>query len=195
MNNLKIFENAEFGQIRTAEVDGEPWFVGKDVAEALGYAEPRSAVSKKVEEVDRGVAEMETPSGKQNMTIINESGLYALIFGSKLESAKRFKHWVTSEVLPAIRSIIQFLGQYEADRIGVEKLTSQSTAYSLMKAPQEHVEKFISGLEIHTDYYELVVRRDATSEAERISNNAWGQGIAEWISRKERTGDYPVLDG
>ena len=67
MNNLKIFENAEFGQIRTAEVDGEPWFVGKDVAEALGYAEPRSAVSKKVEEVDRGVAEMETPSGKQNM--------------------------------------------------------------------------------------------------------------------------------
>ena len=81
-----------------------------------------------------------------------------------------------------IESIVQFLGQYEADRIGVEKLTSQSTAYSLMKAPQEHVEKFISGLEIHTDYYELMVRRDATSEAERISNNAWGQGIAEWIS-------------
>ena len=94
-----------------------------------------------------------------------------------------------------IESIVQFLGQYEADRIGVEKLTSQSTAYSLMKAPQEHVEKFISGLEIHTDYYELMVRRHATSEAERISNNAWGQGIAEWISRKERTGDYPVLDG
>lgn len=62
---FKIFENAEFGQIRTAEVDGEPWFVGKDVAEALGYAEPRSAVSKKVEEVDRGVAEMETPSGSK----------------------------------------------------------------------------------------------------------------------------------
>lgn len=73
------------------------------MAEALGYAEPRSAVSKKVEECDRGVAEMETPSGKQKMTTINESGLYALIFGSKLESAKRFKHWVTSEVLPSIR--------------------------------------------------------------------------------------------
>lgn len=103
MNELQIFNNEEFGDIRTVTIDNEPWFVGKDVAEALGYAEPRSAVSKKVEECDRGVAEMETPSGKQKMTIINESGLYALIFGSKLESAKRFKHWVTSEVLPSIR--------------------------------------------------------------------------------------------
>lgn len=103
MNELQIFNNEEFGNIRTVTIDNEPWFVGKDVAEALGYAEPRSAVSKKVEECDRGVAEMETPSGKQKMTTINESGLYALIFGSKLESAKRFKHWVTSEVLPSIR--------------------------------------------------------------------------------------------
>lgn len=103
MNELQIFNNEEFGNIRTVTIDNEPWFVGKDVAEALGYAEPRSAVSKKVEECDRGVAEMETPSGKQKMTTINESGLYALIFGSKLESAKRFKYWVTSEVLPSIR--------------------------------------------------------------------------------------------
>lgn len=103
MNELQIFNNEEFGNIRTVTIDNKPWFVGKDVAEALGYAEPRSAVSKKVEECDRGVAEMETPSGKQKMTTINESGLYALIFGSKLESAKRFKYWVTNEVLPSIR--------------------------------------------------------------------------------------------
>ena len=103
MNELQIFNSEEFRDIRTVTINNEPWFVGKDVAEALGYSEPRSAVSKKIDEADRGVAEMETPSGKQNMTIINESGLYALIFGSKLESAKRFKHWVTSEVLPAIR--------------------------------------------------------------------------------------------
>lgn len=133
MNNLKIFENAEFGQIRTAEVDGEPWFVGKDVAEALGYAEPRSAVSKKVEEVDRGVAEMETPSGKQNMTIINESGLYALIFGSKLGSAKRFKHWVTSEVLPAIRKH----GAYAID----ELLNNPEMAIKAFTALKEEREK------------------------------------------------------
>ena len=113
MNELQIFNSEEFGEIRTVTINNEPWFVGKDVAEALGYAEPRSAVSKKVEEVDRGVAEMETPSGKQNMTIINESGLYALIFGSKLESAKRFKHWVTSEVLPAIRKH----GAYAVDEL------------------------------------------------------------------------------
>lgn len=77
--------------------------MGKDVAVALGYAEPRSAVSKRVEVEDKGVAEMETPSGIQKMTIINESSLYSLILSSKLESAKRFKHWVTSEVLPCIR--------------------------------------------------------------------------------------------
>lgn len=103
MENIQVFNNNEFGAIRTVTINNEPWFVGKDVAEALGYAEPRSAVSKKVDNTDRGVAEMETPSGKQNMTIINESGVYALVFGSKLESAKRFKHWVTSEVLPALR--------------------------------------------------------------------------------------------
>ena len=103
MNTLQIFKSKEFGQIRTATIDNEPWFVGKDVATALGYEKPTDAVRKKVEECDRGISKMETPSGRQNMTIINESGLYALIFGSKLESAKRFKHWVTSEVLPAIR--------------------------------------------------------------------------------------------
>lgn len=101
--NIEIFQNEEFGAIRTVLIGEKPWFVGKDVAIALGYSEPRSAVSKKVEPEDRGVAEMATPSGNQNMTIINESGLYALIFGSKLESAKRFKHWVTSEVLPSVR--------------------------------------------------------------------------------------------
>ena len=100
---LKIFENAEFGQIRTVIIDNEPWLVGKDVAEILGYSEPRSAVSKKVDEEDRGVAKMETPSGIQEMTIINESGLYSLILSSKLPNAKKFKHWVTSEVLPSIR--------------------------------------------------------------------------------------------
>lgn len=103
MNNLKVFNSEEFGEIRTVTIDNEPWFIGKDVATALGYSEPRSAVSKKVDDADRGVAEMDTPSGRQQMTIINESGLYALIFGSKLESAKRFKRWVTSEVLPSIR--------------------------------------------------------------------------------------------
>lgn len=103
MNNLQIFENEEFGEIRTVTIDNEPWFVGKDVAMALGYTNPQKAVRDHVLEEDRGMNEMDTPSGKQNLAVINESGLYALIFGSKLESAKRFKHWVTKEVLPSIR--------------------------------------------------------------------------------------------
>lgn len=102
-NEITLFENEEFGQVRIVMIDGDPWFVGKDLAVALGYSEPRSAVSKKVDQEDKGVAKMETPSGIQEMTIVNESGLYSLIFGSKLESAKRFKHWVTSEILPSIR--------------------------------------------------------------------------------------------
>lgn len=103
METVEVFRNREFGEIRTVLINNEPYFVGKDVAVVLGYAEPRSTVSKKVDAEDRGVAKLETPSGVQEMTVINESGLYALILGSELESAKRFKHWVTSEVLPSIR--------------------------------------------------------------------------------------------
>lgn len=103
MNDIQIFNNPEFGEIRTIDQNGEPWFVGKDVAAALGYSNPRDAIAKHVDEQDKGVAICDTPGGKQPMPIINESGLYSLIFGSKLEGAVRFKRWVTSEVLPSIR--------------------------------------------------------------------------------------------
>ncbi len=101
-NDVRIFENTEFGKIRTVQLNNEIYFVGKDVAEALGYSNPQKAVRDHVTEDDRGMNEMDTPSGRQNIIIINESGLYALILGSRLESAKRFKHWVTSDVLPSI---------------------------------------------------------------------------------------------
>lgn len=103
MNELQIFVNKELGEIRALEINNEPWFVGKDVAKILGYAKPTDAVRKKVDEEDRGISKMETPSGVQEMTIINESGLYSLILSSKLPNAKKFKRWVTSEVLPQIR--------------------------------------------------------------------------------------------
>lgn len=103
MNEIEIFRNEEFGEIRTVIIDGEPWFVGKDVAVALGYSNHRDALFKHVDNEDKGESRIATPSGKQTMTTINESGMYSLIFGSKLESANRFKRWVTSEVLPAIR--------------------------------------------------------------------------------------------
>ena len=128
MKDLMIFENAEFGQMRTVTIDNEPWFVGKDVAEALGYAKPTDAVRKRVDEEDRGISKMETPSGTQDMTVINESGMYSLILGSKLPSAKKFKHWVTSEVLPSLRKT----GSYEMKNYSPE-----------MKAILMHDEKIV----------------------------------------------------
>ena len=103
MNNLKVFMNPEFGSIRIITENNEPWFVGKDVAEILGYTNPLKAIRDHVDEEDKGVNETGTPGGNQKVITINESGLYSLILSSKLPGAKRFKRWVTSEVLPAIR--------------------------------------------------------------------------------------------
>lgn len=103
MNDIKIFNSEEFGDIRTVQLNNEIYFVGKDVATALGYADAFGALKKHVMDEDKLVCQIDSAGQKREVTVINESGLYALIFGSKLESAKRFKHWVTSEVLPAIR--------------------------------------------------------------------------------------------
>lgn len=100
---LQIFNNADFGSIRTLDINGEPWLVGKDVAEALGYSNSRKALIDHVDEEDKGVTKCDTPGGIQELTVINESGVYSLVFSSKLPTAKKFKHWVTAEVLPAIR--------------------------------------------------------------------------------------------
>lgn len=110
MNELQIFNNAEFGQVRTLTINNEPWFVGKDVAEALGYTNPRKAIIDHVDKEDKtdGVTIRDSMGRSQHAVLINESGLYALIFGSKLPSAKKFKRWVTSEVLPEIRKTGSF---------------------------------------------------------------------------------------
>lgn len=104
MNDLTVFNNERFGKIRTVVLDGVIWFVGKDIAEALGYSNPRKALADHVEEEDKGVTKCYTHGGAQEMTIINESGVYSLIFASKLPDAKEFKHWVTSEILPSVRT-------------------------------------------------------------------------------------------
>lgn len=103
MNELQIFKNDQFGEIRTVEIGGEPWFVGKDIADKLGYSNPRDAIYKHVGPEDKGASRIATTSGEQDMTIINESGLYSLVLSSKLPTAKQFKRWVTSEVIPSIR--------------------------------------------------------------------------------------------
>ncbi len=106
-NELQVFENPEFGQVRTVTIDGEPWFVGKDVAVALGYVDTKNALKSHVDSEDKQLIQrwqittLEIPN--RGLTIINESGLYSLILSSKLPSAKKFKRWVTSEILPAVR--------------------------------------------------------------------------------------------
>lgn len=120
-NEIQIFKNEEFGEIRTLEINSEPWFVGKDVAEALGYSNTKDAIASHVAGEDKQVIQKsEITTFKipnRGLTVINESGLYALIFGSKLESAKRFKHWVTSEVLPSIRKHGAYATETTIDKI------------------------------------------------------------------------------
>jgi prophage antirepressor-like protein len=100
---LQVFENEEFGKVRVLEMDGQPWFVGKDVADILNYRNTRDALKKHVDEEDKADVAIHDGSQNRNMTVINESGLYSLILSSKLPQAKKFKRWVTSEVLPSIR--------------------------------------------------------------------------------------------
>lgn len=103
MNEIKIFENQEFGKVRALEIDGKPYFVGKDVAQILGYKDTSDALKKHVDEEDKLTRRFADSGQNREMYIVNESGLYSLVLSSKLESAKRFKRWVTSEVLPSIR--------------------------------------------------------------------------------------------
>lgn len=144
---LQIFSNPDFGEIRTIEQNGEPWFVGKDVAAALGYGEGKSlvnAVANHVDAEDKGVTEMMTPGGKQNMTIINESGLYSLVLGSKLPTARKFKHWVTAEVLPAIRKHGGYIAGQET--LSPEELCIYYDPYQRRKPPLGQVTVFIASL-------------------------------------------------
>lgn len=141
--NLTTFTNPDFGAIRTLEQNNEPWFVGKDVADILGYSDTAQAVRKHIDDEDKGVVEMTTPGGKQPVTIINESGLYSLILSSKLPTAKKFKHWVTAEVLPSIRKHGGYLAGQEsmtgeelmAKALMVAKRRSKSAKHSFPQRP------------------------------------------------------------
>lgn len=121
MNNEIIKFEFDRNDVRAMQINGEAWFVGKDVATVLGYARTADAVRKHVDEEDRGVSNLATPSGEQSMTIINESGLYSLIISSKLPAAKKFKRWVTSEVLPAIRKHGAYMTDAKAKAIVTDK--------------------------------------------------------------------------
>ena len=133
MSELQIFSSEEFGKVRVVERDGEPWFVGKDVAEALGYKDTVNALKAHVDSEDKAGWRITTQFGMKETTIINESGVYALVFGSKLPSAKEFKRWVTSEVLPAIRKHDGYLTAKKVEEV----LTDPDTIIKLATAIKE----------------------------------------------------------
>lgn len=161
MNELQIFNSQEFGDIRTVTIDNEPWFVGYDVADALGYKNQSDALAKHVLDEDKQVlqkSQITTLASVPNrgFTFINESGLYALIFGSKLESAKRFKHWVTSEVLPAIRRT----GSYN-----IEQYSPEMQAILMHDKKLVKIDERVTDLENNTtiDYGQQQVLCDAVN--------------------------------
>ena len=135
-NAIQIFKNDEFGQIRTVVIENEPYFVGKDVAGVLGYSNSRKALADHVDDEDKGVTKCDTLGGKQDLQVINESGVYSLVFGSKLPTAKKFKRWVTSEVLPAIRKHGGYLTPEKVEEVLLNPDTIITLATNL-KAEQE----------------------------------------------------------
>lgn len=168
-NNIEIFKNSEFGEVRTMLIDGEPWFVGKDVAEALGYKDTDAAIRMHVDDEDKLTRQFIGSGQARAMTIINEPGLYSLVLSSKLPSAKQFKHWVTSEVLPSIRKT----GSYSLkDNVSVPSyqiedpikraeawIEEQKKALAL-KADNEKKQKLIEEQKPKADYFDNLVDRN-----------------------------------
>lgn len=161
-NQVKVFESAEFGSVRTVEVNGVPYFVGRDVAAILGYKNIRDAISNHVDEEDKGVAKCDTLGGTQEMVVINESGVYSLVFSSKLPTAKKFKRWVTSEVLPSIRKH----GMYATDELLAnpdfaikvfQELKAEREKRSLLETTVKVQEQQIAELKPKASYYDIVL--------------------------------------
>lgn len=195
MNQLKVFENPEFGPMRTIIINGEPWFVGRDVAEALGYSNVSKAIMVHVDSSDKDMIQ-NSQNGNFNipnrgLTIINESGVYSLIFGSKLPRAKEFKHWVTSEVLPSLRKNGGYL-------MGQEQMTEQELLASAFLVSQRIAEERaarIEELEAETqaqaeqlaitepkaEYYDAFVHTK-TSTGFRVTAKELGVGERKFIN-------------
>lgn len=121
MNEIKVFNNERFGEVRTVNISGEPWFVGKDIAEILGYANPNEAIQYHIDDDDKlnskNLSSFEMNLGQRGGWLINESGLYSLIISSKLPAAKEFKKWVTSEILPSIRKHGAYMTDTTLERV------------------------------------------------------------------------------
>ena len=163
MNELTVFQNDEFGEVRTLNISGEPWFVGKDIAGILGYSNSRKAIADHVDDEDKDTVTIRDGiPGNPNIVVINESGLYSLILSSKLPAAKKFKHWVTSEVLPAIRRH----GMYAIDDIinnpvlaiaALQALKAERDASKVLAEKVAVQKQQIAEMKPKVTYYEIVL--------------------------------------
>ena len=169
MANLQIFAFEGTDEIRTLLINDEPYFVGKDVADALGYKNTRDALSKHVDEEDKGVANRDTLGGKQDLTIINESGLYSLIFKSQLPSAKKFKRWVTNEVLPTIRKH----GMYATEDLlnNPDLLIQVATQLKEERTNRLIAEQRVNELQPKADYYDKILANKSLMTISVIAKN------------------------
>lgn len=156
MNELRIFNNPEFGVVRTVIIGGDVWFVGNDVARALGYEKYRDAVPRHVDADDRQGIQIEDAGQRRMVTVINESGLYSLIFGSQLESAKRFKRWVTSEVLPAIRKTGSYFIERKPDSYTIENPAERARRWAEEYEEKKQLEDKVTELEPKGKYFDAV---------------------------------------
>lgn len=164
MQELKIFENAEFGAVRALEIDGAPWFVGKDVADILGYSNTRDALAKHVDGEDKSDVAIRDAIGRdQSTTVINESGLYSLVLSSKLPAAKAFKRWVTSEVLPTIRrhglyAIDDIIADPDLGIRALLALKAEREARKALEVENKVKDQQIAELKPKASYYDLILQ-------------------------------------
>ena len=176
---LQVYKNAEFGSVRTTTLGGQPYFVGKDVAGILSYSNTRKALIDHVDEEDKGVTKCDTLGGKQDLVIINESGLYSLILSSKMPNAKKFKRWVTSEVLPAIRKH----GLYATDDL-IANPDLAIAAFTALKEEREKNKELMAAVAIgqqqiaemkpKATYYDVVLKcRDAVNISVIAKDYGW----------------------
>ena len=191
MSELQVFQNAEFGSVRTTTVNGEVMFVAKDIATILGYSNPRDAINKHVDDEDKGGAKCDTLGGVQYLNIINESGLYSLILSSKMPNARKFKRWVTAEVLPAIRRH----GMYATEEL-IANPDLAIAAFQALKAEREKrialeeavavQAQQIAELKPKASYYDVVLKcKDAVNISVIAKDYGWSaQRMNEYLHQK-----------
>lgn len=177
-NEIKIFENEEFGSVRTMEINGEPYFVGKDVAEILGYSKARNAIANHVDDDDKKVAPIQGDlGGIQEMTVINESGLYSLILSSKLPNAKRFKRWVTSEILPSIRKTGSYSIQSKPDSYTIEDPIERAKRWIEEQEEKKALKVKIEAQKPLVEYAEHIQASDDSIDMKSMAKIASKRGI------------------